>query len=231
MVSVHRQPKGLYYKFNQMILSLSIKNLDRTQRCADHRGRWRSPPSASIILLEWPEATEPACPKLRTPGAIIMHDNPIRRSGWRYPRLTVRVFIVLVLLVGAWLGWTVRTASIQRDAITAIEKAGGRLFYSWEWKNGKLIPFGKPKWPNWLVRRLGVDYFGHVAIVSLAGMGNSRDFEYCLVKGKAGGGVSVTGLGKNWGYVTLDPVQRLIEDPGGDSVVREEVMKHLGGAN
>ena len=157
-----------------------------------------------------------------------MPGNPIRRPWRRYLRPTVCAFMVLVLLVGAWLGWMVRTARIQRDAVAAIERAGGGVLYSWEWKIGRLIPFGKPKWPRWLVQRLGADYFGHVVIVSLADMRNSWDLEFCLLQREAGGGVSVIGLGNNLGYVPLDPVQRRVEDPGEDLVVREEAMKHLG---
>jgi internalin A len=157
-----------------------------------------------------------------------MPDNPIRRPWRRYLRLTVRAYLVLVLLVGAWLGWMIRAARIQRDAVAAIERAGGRLLYSWQWKNGDPIPFGKPIWPRWLVHRLGVDYFGHVALVSLSGMGNSSEFEPCVLQREAGGGVSVIGLGKNSSYVTLDLVQYRAEDPGDPSEVREEAMMHLG---
>ena len=33
--------------------------------------------------------------------------------------------IVLVLVFGGWLSWTVRNAHIQRDAVAAIRMAGG----------------------------------------------------------------------------------------------------------
>jgi hypothetical protein len=75
--------------------------------------------------------------------------------------------IVVVLVIGAGLGWIVREARIQRDAVAAIRAAGGSVFYDWEWNNGKSVPGGKPWAPKWLVDLIGVDYFGHVTHVWL----------------------------------------------------------------
>jgi hypothetical protein len=45
---------------------------------------------------------------------------------WRkFLRFSVRGLIVLVLVIGAALGWFVRGARTQRDAVAAIERAGG----------------------------------------------------------------------------------------------------------
>lgn len=43
----------------------------------------------------------------------------------RLLRPSVRGLIVLVLVVGAGLGWLVRCAQIQREAVAAIQNAGG----------------------------------------------------------------------------------------------------------
>jgi hypothetical protein len=91
--------------------------------------------------------------------------DPISRPWRRLLRFSVRGLIVLVLVVGAALGWIVRDAHVQRDAVLAILAAGGAVRYEWEFSGGKIILGGKPWAPRWLVDRLGVDYFGHVTAV------------------------------------------------------------------
>ena len=51
---------------------------------------------------------------------------------------------------------------IQREAVAAIEKAGGKVWYEWEWKDGKPSQEESLWVPAWLVDRAGVDYFGNV---------------------------------------------------------------------
>ena len=67
----------------------------------------------------------------------------------------MRGLIVVVLVVGASLGWLL--ARIQREAVAGIKKADGAAFYDWQWKNSGLT-LGKP-WPaEWIVDTIGVDY-------------------------------------------------------------------------
>ena len=93
--------------------------------------------------------------------------KPVSRPWRRFLRFSVRGLIVLVLVIGGWLGWLVRSARIQREAVAAIKNAGGTVKYDWEWSNGSMIPAGKPWAPRWLVDLIGVDYFGHVTAVWL----------------------------------------------------------------
>ncbi len=93
--------------------------------------------------------------------------SPISFPPRRILRLSVRGLIILVLFIGLWLGWLVRCARVQLDAVAAIEHAGGKVAYDWEWSSGKLIPGGKPWSPRWLTDLIGVDYFGHVRFVWL----------------------------------------------------------------
>ena len=94
--------------------------------------------------------------------------QPASRPWRRYLRFSVRGLIVLVLVIGVWLGWIVRSARIQREAVAAIEKAGGiASYYDWEWTTGGIIPGRKPWAPRWLVDLIGVDYFGHVTTVAV----------------------------------------------------------------
>jgi internalin A len=90
----------------------------------------------------------------------------ISRPWRRYLRFSVRGLIVLVLVIGLGLGWIVRSARIQRDAVAAIERAGGDVAYDSEWEYAKSIQAAKPRPPRWLVELLGVDFFGHVTNVS-----------------------------------------------------------------
>ena len=56
-------------------------------------------------------STDPARPKAR---------------GWpRSLRLSLRGMMVLVLVVGGWLGWLIRSAKIQHEAVAAIQRGGG----------------------------------------------------------------------------------------------------------
>ncbi len=98
-------------------------------------------------------------------------------GNWRrWFRLNLLGLMALVLVVGAFLGWICDGARVQREAVAAIQKAGGRVAYDWEWKNSDWIrrgsnpvaPNAKPWAPRWLVQALGVDFFGHVALVNIS---------------------------------------------------------------
>jgi hypothetical protein len=79
------------------------------------------------------------------------------KSVCGYSRLSIRGLIVLNLAIGVWLGWIVRCAHIQHDAVAAIQKAGGSVRYDWEWTNGRTIQKREPWWPGWLGNILGID--------------------------------------------------------------------------
>src|ERR1700744_4722881 len=93
--------------------------------------------------------------------------TPNTKPWRRYVRFSVRGLIAASLVIGGWLGWVVRSARVQRQAVAAIKQAGGRAYYDWERSNGGPIPNGRPRWPRWLVHRLGADYFGDVDTVYL----------------------------------------------------------------
>jgi hypothetical protein len=101
--------------------------------------------------------------------------GPASRPWRRYLRLNVRGLIVLVLVIGAGLGWIVRQAHVQRDAVAAITRAGGSVMYDWEWRDAYHTPGGKPWAPRWLADLVGVDYFGHVTYVSLNSSSTATD--------------------------------------------------------
>ena len=73
-----------------------------------------------------------------------MNAEPTRGPWWRRARLSVRGLIILVLVIGGGLGWVVRSAQLQREAVAAIQRAGGRVKYDWEWKSRSPIHNGRP---------------------------------------------------------------------------------------
>jgi hypothetical protein len=73
----------------------------------------------------------------------------------------------LVLVIGAALGPVACSARIQRDAVAAIDGAGGNATYNWQTRNRKNVRQSQPPAPRWLVNLIGVDYFGHVTSVML----------------------------------------------------------------
>ena len=105
----------------------------------------------------------------------------MRKRRWN--TIGLRGLMLLVLVIGLWLGWTVRKARQQREAVKAIQNFGGHVLYDWEFVNGpgvvppgysvwkpswgKFIPGRKPKVPGWLRRAIGDEYFQDIAHVSL----------------------------------------------------------------
>jgi hypothetical protein len=71
-------------------------------------------------------------------------DKSVARLWRGFLRFSVRGLIVPVLVIGAGLGCVVRSARIQREAVAAIQRAGGSVTYGWEWNNGNTVPRGKP---------------------------------------------------------------------------------------
>jgi hypothetical protein len=86
---------------------------------------------------------------------------------WRHRlRVSVRGLAVLVLVIGGLLGWAVRSARIQRDAVAAILDAGG-IVQSRAQLHGHWINYGKFWMLGWVVDRIGIDYFVRIKVISL----------------------------------------------------------------
>ena len=49
---------------------------------------------------------------------------------------SVRRMVVLIVVIAAPLAWISTGAHLQRETVAAIEKAGGRVWYDWEWAEG-----------------------------------------------------------------------------------------------
>jgi hypothetical protein len=85
----------------------------------------------------------------------------------RLLRVSVRGLIIAILAIGSWLGWIVRCAHIQRDAVAAIESSRGHVAYDWDVVDRDQIMRRKPWAPRWFVDLVGVDFFGHCTSVRL----------------------------------------------------------------
>ena len=64
-------------------------------------------------------------------GSPEMDDYPTDQSRrWRpRVRLSVRVLMVLVLVLGGGFGWVVHRVRVQREAVAAISRTGGLVWY------------------------------------------------------------------------------------------------------
>jgi hypothetical protein len=54
-----------------------------------------------------------------------MPNQALQKPWRRRLRVGVRKLLLLVLVIGAGIGWIVRQAHVQRDAVAAIERCGG----------------------------------------------------------------------------------------------------------
>jgi len=75
--------------------------------------------------------------------------------------------MILVLALGAWLGWITHCARVQRDAVAAIRRSGGLIFYNERLWDPLQSECGGLLRPKWLVDLIGVDYLSHVTEVAL----------------------------------------------------------------
>ena len=100
-------------------------------------------------------------------GQPVLGRVPGRR--WR-PRLSVRGLMLAVLIIGTLLGWNLQRARVQREAVSAIRKAGGTVRYRWQSEPGHGVTRSSARtWWESLMNRLGPDYFASVVWVGFYG--------------------------------------------------------------
>ena len=91
-------------------------------------------------------------------------------------RLSVRFLMVLVLVLGCWLGSVVHPARVQHGAVAAIVRAGGIVQYDETFLGPSLANAPrKPGWKEWLVEHIGIDYFENVEVVHYSSSQESSD--------------------------------------------------------
>jgi hypothetical protein len=97
-----------------------------------------------------------------------MPAGPASRPWRRYLRFSMRGLIAFALVICGGLAWMVPEARIQREAVAAIKNARGDVWYNWQWTIGKTAVLEADPWvPGWLIKLIGIDYFGHVTLAQL----------------------------------------------------------------
>jgi hypothetical protein len=106
-------------------------------------------------------------------------DTPKKRRWWNRFRISLGAFLALVLVIGVWLGWIIRSERAQREAVAAITRSGGRVWYEWEIEDGRFYDREiHCPWPKWLVDQVGVDYLGNVTRVEFFQRGSDADLAH-----------------------------------------------------
>ena len=82
-------------------------------------------------------------------------------------KISLRAMMLVILVLGLWLGWRVNKAREQREAVAAVQRYGGWVHYDYEFVNGKLTSGRSPRAPRWLRGLLGDAFFQEVRQVSL----------------------------------------------------------------
>ena len=109
-----------------------------------------------------------------------MNTEPASPSWRKYLTFSVRGLIALVLVIGLGLGWIVRNAHIQRDAVAAIRKAGGQVWYDFDPKDQVVAWYELSGWKKQIGESIGIDYVAHVVCVRLVSGGNEVDRQQAL---------------------------------------------------
>jgi hypothetical protein len=102
----------------------------------------------------------------------MMADRPDRNR--RGPRLRWKVVGLLGPVAVVALGWfllRLHRAGVQRQAVEAITKLGGSVFYNCQYDGQGHIRSAGPPGANWLRNLLGADFFGRVDGVVLVEVG------------------------------------------------------------
>jgi|SRR6185437_4873040 len=93
---------------------------------------------------------------------------PTRR---RWLQFSLRGFFVLLTVSAIWLGVLSNRAREQREAVKAIEAAGGVVHYDWEVEFSASVDSlitdrrAEPPGPDWLRRTIGEEYFQEIGMV------------------------------------------------------------------
>jgi hypothetical protein len=97
-------------------------------------------------------------------------ETPRKRPWWRYLRLSVTGLMLVVLAVGVCLGWWLHLARVQRQAVAAIQAAGGLINYEWDVAGSPVVP----GWRRWVAENVDVDLTSNVVELYLSRMSTFR---------------------------------------------------------
>ena len=84
---------------------------------------------------------------------------PLKVAPRRRMRVSLRVMMLAILCLAVFLGWQVNKARQQREAVAAVRRHGGWVYYDFQMVDDKPVPGKQPWGPRWLRRALGDEYF------------------------------------------------------------------------
>jgi internalin A len=93
--------------------------------------------------------------------------------GWRnFFRFRLRTLLLAFTAVSVWLGFHVHSTRMQRQSAASIEQYGGWIRYDFQFPSGEYSyknfdPKARSPAPEWLLDRLGVDFFHDVVQANL----------------------------------------------------------------
>lgn len=98
-----------------------------------------------------------------------METTNVNTPKRRRLRISLRVFMLVVLVAGVWLGSLVNNARRQRGAVADIKAGDGYVYYDWQYVNGMIEKGTRPPGPVWVRCYVGDEYFQDVVQVGLNG--------------------------------------------------------------
>src|SRR5262245_16652414 len=111
------------------------------------------------------------------PKGVSLRFATMSRMKTRWLRFSLRTMLLLITALSIWLGLQVNAARRQREAVAAILKAGGTVFYDYQmvprsagvFSPDRIVdPSQLPPRPAWLREQIGDDYFRTVVAVRFA---------------------------------------------------------------
>ncbi|MCE9557302.1 MAG: hypothetical protein K8T91_28470 [Planctomycetes bacterium] len=111
-----------------------------------------------------------------------------RRLIWRRLfQFRLRTLLLLTTIMAIWLGWWSHKALQQREAVAVLRSHGAIMFYNHMLPGqveAESKPFGdeRPGFSQWLVNRVGIDYFGSVGAVHFSTDFKVRDRDMELLR-------------------------------------------------
>jgi internalin A len=111
-----------------------------------------------------------------------MPDGTKINTRRRWLRISIRALMALILIIACALGWIVSRARVQRNAVAAVKKAGGTVWYDFEHRRVPGPPPGLPAWRRLIAYAIGVDFVSSVTMVSMPGRGSGAYSQNILAR-------------------------------------------------
>ena len=93
--------------------------------------------------------------------------NRPRCARRKWFQISMRTCLVAFTAFSLWLGLQANVGRQQRIAVAALEQAGVTVFYDFQFDtNGRVVPDARPRYPEMLVRAIGIDFFAKVKSLS-----------------------------------------------------------------